>query len=79
MSVDDPKTGYEYYYKTSTKDMYMKKSIYFLFIIIKYLFIPLSAQTPVISHAAFQAGKKNDDVRYSMTDKIESIQILPLR
>jgi len=57
----------------------MKKSIYFLLIIIKYLFIPLSAQTPVMSHASFQIGKKSDDVCYSITGKIENIQILPLR
>jgi len=47
--------------------MSMKKRIYFLFIIIKYLFIPLSAQTPVISHTSFQLGKKNDDVCHSVT------------
>jgi len=57
----------------------MKKSIYFLFIIIKYLFIPLSAQTPVISHTSFQIEKKGNDVCYSITGKTESIQILPLR
>jgi len=44
----------------------MKKRIYFLFIIIKYLFIPLSAQTPVISHPSFQTGKKSDDARHSV-------------
>jgi len=45
----------------------MKKRVYFLFIIIKYLFIPLSAQTPVISHTSFQLGKKSDDVCHSAT------------
>jgi len=57
----------------------MKKSIYFLLIIIKYLFIPLSAQTPVISHASFQMEKKSGDVCYNITGKIKSIQIFPLR
>jgi len=47
--------------------MEMKKRIYFLFIIIKYLFIPLSAQTPVISHLSFQIEKKSDDVRHTVT------------
>ena len=47
--------------------MSMKKRIYFLSIIIKYLFIPLSAQTPVISHTSFQLGKKSDDVCHSVT------------
>jgi hypothetical protein len=45
----------------------MKKRIYFLFIIIKYLFIPLSAQTPAISNTSLQIGKKSDDVCHSVT------------
>ena len=57
----------------------MKKSIYFLFIIIKYLLVPLCAQTPVIANLSSKTGKKGDDVCYSLTDKIESIQISPLR
>lgn len=57
----------------------MKKSIYFLLIILKYLFIPLSAQTPVISHTSFQIEKKSADACYNITGKIESIQIFPLR
>jgi hypothetical protein len=45
----------------------MKKRIYFLFIIIKYLFIPLSAQTHVISHSSFQIERKSDDICHSVT------------
>jgi len=47
--------------------MEMKKRVYFLFIIIKYLFIQLSAQTPVISQLSFQIEKKSDDVRHTVT------------
>ncbi|HKC37075.1 MAG TPA: hypothetical protein VKB95_13465 [Chitinophagaceae bacterium] len=47
--------------------MSMIKRIYFLFIVLKYLFIPLSAQTPVIAYTDVQTGIKSDRVFYSVT------------
>jgi hypothetical protein len=46
----------------------MKKGIYLLFIIIKYLCIPLDAQTPVIPNTAFQTTERiSNNLRYSVT------------
>ena len=38
--------------------MSMKKGIYFLLIVIKYLFIPLTAHAHVTGNTASQTGKK---------------------